>query len=177
MISEENKQHIQLVAQEILSAMGYAAAVKWMEASIAGFSTPVLSIESTENLSLLIGNEGKNLEALEHVIHVVARKVVAPDSERDMAHFIVDINRYRVVQAAHLVAVAKESAERVMASGRPESLIPMPSYQRRIIHAELAAYRSIETGSIGEEPNRRVVIKPASRPPSGPVHEGLKGSF
>jgi len=36
----------------------------------------------------------------------------------------------------------------------------MPAYQRRIIHLALASRSDVITKSIGEEPNRRVVIAP-----------------
>ena len=36
----------------------------------------------------------------------------------------------------------------------------MPAYERRIIHMELAGRTDIATESIGEEPERKVIIRP-----------------
>ena len=59
----------------------------------------------------------------------------------------------------HQIAqVAHECAKRVMMTGRAESLTAMNSYERRLVHTELASYTELETSSIGNEPNRRVVI-------------------
>src|SRR3989338_7508857 len=55
---------------------------------------------------------------------------------------------------------ALEVANRVKVSKKAEALDPMSSYERRLIHVELASHPDLETESIGEEPERRVVIRP-----------------
>jgi spoIIIJ-associated protein len=38
----------------------------------------------------------------------------------------------------------------------------MNAYERKIVHDAVAAIRGVETTSRGEEPDRRVVIRPTS---------------
>jgi len=59
-----------------------------------------------------------------------------------------------------VVEKALEVAHRVRISKKAEALVPMSSYERRLVHVELASYADLETESIGEEPKRRIVIKP-----------------
>ena len=73
---------------------------------------------------------------------------------------MVDLNDYRKLRARQVVEKAVEAAHRVRVSKKAEALIPMSSYERRLVHVELASYVDIETESIGEEPKRRIVIKP-----------------
>lgn len=174
MYTDIEKQAIQSSARGLLARLGYDVNVVW-RTSGPGFASDILAVESSDNLSLLIGAEGKNLEALEQIIHCIARKIVFPRQER--VHFMFDINQYRTAQTHRLMALARQSVERVVATGMPESLVPMASYQRRIIHAELASFPSVATESIGQEPHRRVVIKPTTMVSKKDTREGLKGSF
>ena len=54
-------------------------------------------------------------------------------------------------------------AKKVLKTGRPAALEPMNPYERRIIHAVVTEIDGVYSKSTGEEPNRKVVIKPSSR--------------
>ena len=56
--------------------------------------------------------------------------------------------------------LAKELADEVALTKKEKVLSPMPSYERRIIHLEISKREDVKTESIGEEPERRIVIKP-----------------
>ena len=58
--------------------------------------------------------------------------------------------------------IAKMHAQRVRYFKKEIIMQPMNSYERRIIHSALSAYPDIATQSVGDEPNRRIVIKPLS---------------
>ena len=109
---------------------------------------------------MLIGKNGQNLGAFEHLVRLVAsRRLANPESD---LHFIVDINDYRKSRTDYLIGVAKDVAQRVIQTQRAEALSPMSSYERRLVHTELASYREIQTESVGQEPRRRIVVKPQS---------------
>jgi len=59
-----------------------------------------------------------------------------------------------------LKKLSKELADEVAKTRKSIMLQPMSSYERRIIHLELAERPDIVTESIGEEPERRVIIRP-----------------
>jgi len=60
--------------------------------------------------------------------------------------------------ASTLIKLAKNLATTVTRTGKKITLEPMHSNERRIIHATLQNNSDVETYSVGEEPNRKVVI-------------------
>ncbi|RLC39293.1 MAG: hypothetical protein DRH33_03225, partial [Candidatus Nealsonbacteria bacterium] len=72
----------------------------------------------------------------------------------------LDINQYKKNKIEYLNDLAKSTADEVALSKKEKILPPMPSYERRIIHLTLAEREDVQTESQGEEPERRVVIKP-----------------
>jgi len=56
--------------------------------------------------------------------------------------------------------IAKDAARKVIVTKKPITLPPMNAYERRIIHMELAINPNVTTESVGEEPNRCLVVKP-----------------
>ena len=55
--------------------------------------------------------------------------------------------------------MAKQIAREVARTGVEAKLEPMNSYERRVVHTVISNYEDLETESIGEEPNRYVVIR------------------
>ena len=114
-----------------------------------------VSIYTPENARFLIGKNGQNLIAFEHLIRVMFLK-----NAQEFKNVILDVNDYRRSRSEELVELAKQVVTRVRNTQKAEALLPMSSYERRIVHTELAACPDIATESIGEEPQRRIVIKP-----------------
>ncbi len=126
-----------------------------------GEGAVVVSIQTPDDARFLIGKNGQNLRALEHVLRVMMIKPVRPgDGEGKDGTIVLDINDYKKSRADYLVGVAKQAVTRVRNSQKAEALPPMSSYERRIVHMELAAYPDIATESVGSDQQRRVIIKP-----------------
>jgi spoIIIJ-associated protein len=111
--------------------------------------------EEEDDMGLLIGRHGQTLEALQDL----ARTVVG-NRTGSRARIVVDAEGYRKRQRARLETHARDIARRVARSGREETLEPMNAYERKIVHDAAATVRGVETISHGEEPERRVVIRP-----------------
>jgi len=79
-------------------------------------------------------------------------------------NFIVDVNNYKKKKEQYLKDLALDVASRAKSSSEEIELAPMSSYERRIIHLVLAENEEVTTESTGEEPERRVIIKPKTRP-------------
>lgn len=106
-------------------------------------------------VNMLIGERGGNLAALEHLLKKIIKKKYGE------AHkFTLDINDYRIKRLEDLKQDVKVAAKEVRLYHRDAALRPMSSFERRIVHLLLAEYPDIITESIGEEPERRVIIKP-----------------
>lgn len=104
---------------------------------------------------LLIGEHGNNLAAFEHVVKKIIKKKYGEEYK-----FTLDINDYRLRRLDGLKIDIKNAAKEVRMYRREVPLRPMSSFERRIVHMLLAEYPDITTESIGQEPNRKVVIKP-----------------
>lgn len=161
------KNKIISVASELLKKAGFNAEVKLIEHETGEANYATLAIESADNLSMLIGKNGQNLNALEHLIRILVFKNLAGDEvtnvnegTKALPNFVVDINDYRKLKTDYVVSMAKNAAQRVIQTKRAEALAPMSSYERRLVHMELALYKELQTESIGQEPRRRIVIKP-----------------
>ncbi len=60
----------------------------------------------------------------------------------------------------YLRELAKSVADEVALTKKEKQLAPMPAHERRIIHLELVGRTDIISESIGQEPERKIVIKP-----------------
>jgi len=106
--------------------------------------------------ALLIGRGGEGLEALQHVVRLLASEALQ-GQDYDV---VVDIAGYRQKKASYLTRTARDKAYQVLATGLPESFPPMSAYERRIVHMTCADIDEVETTSEGTGRDRKVVIKP-----------------
>ncbi len=116
-------------------------------------------IIKTKEAGLLIGEGGQNLFALSHILKRLAESEFKK-RELEKIQFLLDVNGYQLKRIEELKNTARINAQRVRYFKKEISLEPMNAYERRIIHSFLTEYPDIITESTGEDPNRRVVIKP-----------------
>ncbi|MCI8589055.1 MAG: KH domain-containing protein [Bacilli bacterium] len=109
----------------------------------------------SENNAILIGKNGKTLEAITTLIKQIVHKEIGT-----YFNMTIDIGEYKVQQQRRLESLAKRVAREVGKSKIEAKLDPMNSYERRLIHTVLADHPKVITESEGEEPNRYIVIKP-----------------
>ncbi len=114
-----------------------------------------ISIVTGQEGKMLIGAQGANLNALQHIIRCVLRKHLDEN-----VHIIVDVNGYRMRREKNLFGFAEEVAKRAQRTGRPVTLSPMNAIDRRIIHTALAGHKEVLTESMGDGTQRRVVVRP-----------------
>jgi len=112
-----------------------------------------ITMYSDQN-SLLIGKNGNTLKALETVCRAKVRNEwkVSPK-------IILDVENYRDKKIESLERLAIKIAKEVRNTKVDVELDNMNSYERRIIHNKLSNFKGITTTSVGEEPNRHVIIK------------------
>lgn len=108
----------------------------------------------TSNNSILIGKEGKTLDAIQCLLRQI--------SQNDLQNKIkinVDISNYKYKQTKKLEKNIKNIAKEVLKTKVDTSLDPMNSYNRRIVHTIVSEFSDLETESVGEGKERHVVIK------------------
>ena len=109
----------------------------------------------SDNNSILIGRNGQTLKALTTIV-----KQVVYNEINEYPYLILDVENYKEKQVKHLERLAKNIAREVAHTKNPVELENMNSYERRVIHNILSDNKYVYTESVGEEPNRHVVVKP-----------------
>lgn len=142
--------------RELLEHMKINADVKavYGETDDQGEMPVMVNIEGND-LSFLIGRRSETINALQYIASLIINKKL-----NRWIPLQVDVQNYRQRRERELRKLARRIAEQVAASGRKQSLEPMPANERRIIHMELRENGSVETESTGEDPYRKVVISP-----------------
>ena len=116
-----------------------------------------VNITST-NSGLLIGRFGQTLLELQYLLRMVANKAVG-----ERVTLTVDVENYKANKTRELEELAVSVAENVSKSGYPQTLRPMNSYERKIIHQALNDFPGVETNSVGDEPARCIEVKAKSK--------------
>jgi len=109
---------------------------------------------NTADSALLIGRGGENLIALQYVLYIILVKKI-----QELPKFSLDVNNYRRDKKNKIEEMARLAAQKAENSGHTELLMPMTSYERKIVHEIVSQFPNLATQSIGEEPNKRVLIK------------------
>ena len=112
----------------------------------------VLNIEG-QGLGVIIGRRGETLDAIQYLASLVANRLGG-----DYFRITVDSGDYRSKREQTLKHLAEKLSKTVARTGRSSTLEPMNPYERRIIHSVVSGIEGVSSKSIGEEPNRRVVI-------------------
>jgi spoIIIJ-associated protein len=108
-----------------------------------------------DKLAVLIGKRGQTLNSLQYLTQLVANRY-----SKYYIQIVVDAENYRSRRKDTLNQLAERLAKQAIRTSKNISLEPMPSYERKIIHAALSKFTELKTYSVGEEPNRHLVISP-----------------
>ena len=150
---EEQAETAESFTRGLIEAFGADAAV---ETRVDDEETVVVEVTG-ENLGLLVGPRGATLAAMEELVRTVVQRHTGGHGAR----INVDVGGYRSKRRQALTEFSRELAEEVLESGREQALEPMSAADRKVVHDALADLDGVTTGSEGEEPRRRVVIRPA----------------
>jgi spoIIIJ-associated protein len=106
-----------------------------------------------EDQELLKDNLPVIVEAVNHVLQMVAKK-------NQTETIFLDINNYRHDRENLIAELARAAAKKASSTKTEVSLPAMNSYERRLVHVELAIHPEVKTESAGEGKERYVIIKP-----------------
>lgn len=136
--------------RDILENMGLEANVDLEEVE-----NGVIIKITGKDLGILIGRRGETLESLQYLVGLVVNKHA--DTYKKVS---IDIEGYRDKREDSLIKLAKRLASKAKETRKTVTLEPMPASERRIIHSVLQENRSVSTYSSGDEPYRKIIIKP-----------------
>lgn len=146
----EVKEYLKKIIKSLLKDMGFEID---LEITVNN-DTPTYRLYST-NDALLIGKDGKNLKALTTVVNAILTKEINTNYR-----FLIDVSNYKEKNDRRIERLAKKLAREVKMTKVEVKMDSMNSYQRRLVHNILNNNKYVYTESVGEEPNRCVVIKP-----------------
>ncbi|MGD0347764.1 MAG: R3H domain-containing nucleic acid-binding protein [Terracidiphilus sp.] len=182
---EDLKQAAQKIAEFLnsLNKLGglrlkYRISAGEGEPNAQGEARTIINVElAGPDVPLVIQHNGELLRALETL---AAQMMRLDHHEHHLVSF--DAANFKALRAQELQLAAETAAEKVRQSGLPYSFPPMNSHERRMMHMACKGLQGVETASVGEGPNRFLVIfpegktdmpvapqiRPQSRPPSRP---------
>ena len=119
-------------------------------------NSALVSLEG-EDLGVVIGRRGETLEALQMLVSLAA------NGAGGYYRVNLNIGDYREKREQALITLANRMAKQVLSTGKNRTLEPMSPYERRIIHTAVQSVEGVQSNSIGEGENRRVVIHPEGK--------------
>ncbi len=146
---EEVIQFIKEYLKEVLTKMNLEINLEVREEENI-FNVTMVS----NNNPILIGKEGKNLDAIQFLLRQTINNQTGFDVKVNL-----DASNYRAKKIKNFEYQIKNIVREVQKTKTDTKLDPMNSYQRRIVHSLLSNFSNVTTESVGEEPNRCVVIK------------------
>ncbi|MYI56081.1 MAG: KH domain-containing protein [Acidimicrobiia bacterium] len=112
-----------------------------------------------DEVGLLIGRRGTTLAAIEELLRVVVQRRA---QGRRSSKVRLEVGGYKRRRKEALESFARRIAAEVVETGEPKILEPMNAADRKIVHDAIVELTGVETASEGEEPRRRVVVRPGS---------------
>jgi spoIIIJ-associated protein len=151
---------------EHLEAVGFA--VEFVSGFLDRFGAPraqfrfieeqdktILSFSAGDAGSLIIGRDGKNLDALQHVL---TKSMIRRGIDYKV---VLDVEEYRLRREDRIRAQAREACLRVLDDRRSLTMEPMNSYERRIVHLEVLKHEELKSRSVGHGKLKKLEIAPA----------------
>jgi spoIIIJ-associated protein len=130
-----------------------------------GFSDYRLEVAEDGNRNSLFIYENENLikeqlpvivESMNHLLQMIAKK-------NGTKPIFLDVNHYRQEREGLIAELARAAAKKVVTTKQEVSLPAMNSYERRLVHVELAVHPDVKTESVGEGKERYIIIKPLAK--------------
>ena len=146
--SAEAVEEGRVFVEEIVKKMGTSC-------SVAAVDGEARLVVSGEDVGVVIGRRGDTIDAIQYLTNLYVNKERHGD---DYCRITVDTENYRARREETLRKLALSVANKAVKYKKDMSLEPMNPYERRIIHSALQNHKYVKTKSVGEEPNRRIVV-------------------
>lgn len=151
MLQQEDFKMVKDVIKEFFEKMDFEVEREFISQNDLTLSVHLRS----EEPQILIGDGGQTLLDIQHLLKAILKRKIKENFYLDL-----DINDYKGKKIEYLKEMARSLADEVALMKKEKILPAMRAFERRIIHLELAGRQDVTTESVGEEPERKVVIKP-----------------
>ncbi|MBQ7953902.1 MAG: protein jag [Clostridia bacterium] len=146
--SAEAVEQAIVFVQDVVTKMGTSCTVT----AVDGEAKLIIS---GDEVGVVIGRRGDTIDAIQYLVNLHVNKDRHGD---DYCRITVDTENYRARREETLKKLANSMANKAVKYRKDMSLEPMNPYERRIIHAALQNHKYVKTKSVGEEPNRIIVV-------------------
>lgn len=137
----------------LLNAMDVKAEIDYDEVDGVMY-VDIIGVDDDADMALLIGKHGQTLDALQELLRTAVQRKTG-----ERCRVMLDIEDYRKRRRAKISERAREIAQTVKRTGKQQKLEPMSPYERKVVHDTVAEVGGLETISVGQDPERRVVIR------------------
>ncbi|NLB80411.1 MAG: protein jag [Clostridiaceae bacterium] len=127
------------------------------ESSVAFEDEYIKVVISGSDVGGIIGRRGETLDAVQYLTNIYVNKGMYGEKYNRV---LIDAENYRAKREETLIRLANKMAQKALNNRRDMMLEPMNPYERRIIHSTLQANPQVTTRSVGEDPNRKIIISP-----------------
>lgn len=148
-------------AKELIEGLGFGGEIS-ADMSVGDNERKYVTIDiEGEDLALLIGFQGNTLRALEHILSlIINRRLRSENQEAERVRVRIDVNNYRAKREENIKSIALQAIGQVKESDQEFELSPMNPAERRIVHMVIREEEGVSSESVGEEGERRIIIKP-----------------
>lgn len=148
-IRQTPEQETRMVLEDLLNKMKIDYVINSVE-----FEAGRVRINITgKDMGLLIGRKGETLNAVQFILSLIVNR-----DRAEKIHITLDVEDYRKKKEESLEALALRLSDKVKKTRKNVVMRPMTSQERRIVHTALQTDTQVTTYSLGDEPNRKVVI-------------------
>ena len=144
--------------KEVLFYMGFKDVSVKITSEGANYCEIKIDSDNKDDIKLIIGKHGSNLEALQYLAYFAANK----KSDKDEFYkILLEAGNYRERRKEVLTDLAKRIADKSCLTHKIINLEPMKAYDRKIIHTAIGEIKGVKSWSTGEGERRHVVIAPS----------------
>lgn len=148
------EEKVSEILENILGLLGLEGSFEIEEKEEGVF----ISIDA-EDPGILIGRNGETLTSLQLLLNLIASRQMPGEN---LKRIVVDVSDWRKSKEEELAHKARDWAQKVAETKESIELDPMPAWQRRVVHMTIQEIPAVKSESIGEGPERRLVISPSS---------------
>jgi spoIIIJ-associated protein len=110
-----------------------------------------------EQIEILIGTNGSTIDSIQYLANTILNLGQTPEGQ---AAYTIELDNYRFHRLEQLQAIAQDAVDRVRQTGEEFEISSLSSAERRQLHTLLKEYDDLDTYSHGQEPDRRLVVRP-----------------
>ncbi|MGE5391773.1 MAG: RNA-binding cell elongation regulator Jag/EloR [Deltaproteobacteria bacterium] len=148
-VRQTPEEETRMILEDLLNKMKIDYVINSVE-----FDSGRVRINITgKDMGLLIGRKGETLNAVQFILSLIVNR-----DRAEKVHITLDVEDYRKKKEESLEALALRLSDKVKKTRKNVVMRPMTSQERRIVHTALQSDPQVTTYSLGDEPNRKVVI-------------------